>query len=510
MTKEQPKPAILQASRISKRFGAQLANDEVNLTIRSGTIHALLGENGAGKSTLVKILYGAHQPDSGQLFWQGRPVSIASPAAARDLGIGMVFQHCALFESFNVLENIELGLDADFVTDRHELKEKIREVLGEYGLDLNLRAKVADLSAGERQRLEIVRCLLQNPKVLIMDEPTSVLTVQEARRLFVILRRMAKRGCAIVYISHRLEEVRELCDCATIMRKSRVVDELMPRTATAAQLAELMLGAEVGGVARNGAQRTTKQKVRLQVNGLNMAAASKFGVALGNIDFEVAGGQILAIAGIAGNGQGELFDALSGERRATRPECVKLYGRPVGTASITQRRKLDAAFIPEQRLGHGAVPQFRLSDNILLSRHATEHRLQKTGMLIRAAARAIAAKVRAAYSVWVQGADPAAGSLSGGNLQKFIVGRELDREPGVLVVNQPTWGVDAGSAVSIRAALLRLADAGTAIVVISQDLDELLQIADKISVITRGRLSKPIAVDQATPELIGTLMGANA
>ncbi len=497
---------VLETCGISKSFGATLANDQISFAVGAGQIHALLGENGAGKSTLVKILYGIQRPDAGEIRRHGRVVRIASPAQARALGIGMVFQHFSLFESFTVAENIALGLDANSDAVRSgNLAAQAERVGATYGLQLNLRAQIADLSAGERQRVEIVRCLLQEPQVLIMDEPTSVLTAQEAEALFVILRRLAAAGCAVIYISHRLEEVRQLCDCATVLRRARVVGQVEPRSETVDSLARLMIGADVGAV--GAADKKSAGKVRLQVRALHMAAPSRYGVALRDIELSVAGGQILGIAGIAGNGQDELFAALSGERSCARADSIMLDGKPVGIASINARRRQNAAFIPEQRIGHGAVEQFGLNENIVLSRHATEASLHSAGMLVARAARGICARVRDAFDVRGPAADPAAGALSGGNLQKFIIGRELDRNPAIVVVNQPTWGVDAGSAVLIHQALQRLAGAGAALVIISQDLDELRTIADSIAVIADGALSAPLAVAAATPEVIGALMG---
>jgi simple sugar transport system ATP-binding protein len=493
----------LEAIGITKTFGTLVANDHIDFAIHPGEIHALLGENGAGKSTLVKILYGALQPDGGEVRWKGKAASISNPAAARRLGIGMVFQHFSLFEALTVAENIALALNDQ--RDMGELRARIREVSSEYGLPLNPDSIIADLSVGERQRVEIVRCLLQNPQLIIMDEPTSVLTPQEAEDLFKTLHRLADGGVSVLYISHRLEEVRQICQHATILRHGKVVAECDPQTETAARIASLMVGAELREV-QPPEPVSEEALVRLAIHNLSMPAPSAFGVALDSISLEVRGGEIVGIAGVAGNGQGELFDALSGEHLAPRPDAVRIDNTPCGRRSVTVRRRMGAAFIPEERLGHGAVPRMRLSENVILTRHGTRDGLTRTGVIDLGNARSVARRVGADYDVRKGAPDPEATALSGGNLQKFVVGREIDRKPSVLVVSQPTWGVDAGAATTIRQALVDLAESGSAILMISQDLDEVLEISDRVAVISKGRLSAPRDARGVTREEIGLLM----
>ena len=502
MTDKDGKDHLLEALHIVKIFGALRANDDVSLYVKPGEIHALLGENGAGKSTLVKIIYGALQPTAGELRWHGEPVTIASPAAARKLGIGMVFQHFSLFEALTVAENIALALPGAF--DMASLSKKISGVSREYGLPLEPSAMVGDLSVGERQRIEIIRCLLQEPKLLIMDEPTAVLTPQEADQLFHVLERLAKEGCSILYISHRLEEVKRLCQSATILRQGKVVARVDPGQETAASLARLMVGGDIH-IVRAKAKRASGQP-RLVLDRLNLPQDGPFGVALSNISLSVAGGEVVAIAGVAGNGQSELFDAVSGEKLLARNEALLIDGKPSGRLTITQRRKQGAAFVPEERLGHGAVPAFKLSENVILTRYASDKNLTRSGTIGRDAALNVAERVIRSYDVRKGKPDPEARALSGGNLQKFVVGRELDRNPAVLIVNQPTWGVDAGAAATIRQALVDLARAGSAILVISQDLDEIFEIADRIAVISRGQLSEAYPASELTREKIGLLM----
>ncbi len=494
---------LIEARGITKRFGSFTANDHVDLAVKRGEIHALLGENGAGKSTLVKMIYGSLQPTEGTLIWQGEEVVMDNPALARKRGIGMVFQHFSLFEALTVTENIALALPDE--RDMAALASKIARVSKDYGLELRPFAKVGDLSVGERQRIEIVRCLLQEPKLLIMDEPTAVLTPQEADQLFLTLERLAREGCSVLYISHRLAEVQRLCSAATILRHGKVVARLDPRGETAASLARLMVGSDIHTIRAEG--NAGGGKPRLSLDGLDLPADGPFSVALKHICLEVKAGEIMAIAGIAGNGQSELFDAISGERTVERDAAVLIDDVACGRRGITARRAMGAAFVPEERLGHGAVPAFPLSDNITLTRHAEKQGGRgPMGFLNKAIAKLSALRIASLFDVRKSREDPEARSLSGGNLQKFIVGRELDRDPGVIIVNQPTWGVDAGAAALIRQALVDLARKGAAVLVISQDLDEVFEIADRIAVISRGQVSDPEPASAMTLERIGLLM----
>jgi simple sugar transport system ATP-binding protein len=491
----------LTLSGIRKAYPGVLANDDVDLTVGQGEIHALLGENGAGKSTLVKIIYGVLAPDAGEIRWEGRPVTIASPHAARQLGIGMVFQHFSLFEALSVLENVALGMDGE--RNWKALAGRITEVSHAYGLPLDPKREVHELSVGERQRIEIVRCLLQNPKLLIMDEPTSVLTPQEVDRLFDTLRQLAAEGVSILYISHKLHEIKALCDAATIMRGGRVVAHCDPKVETARSMAQLMVGRDFA-LPEKPAKRL-KRAPRFQVNALDLKASEAFGTSLKEVTLEVRAGEILGIAGVAGNGQSELLAALSGERQV-EPEAIIMDGARIGHLGPRQRRGLGLAYIPEERNGHAAVPDLTLAENALLS--AFDRRALLTNGVIRhGRATSFAAEVIDRFSVKATGPEARASSLSGGNLQKFVVGREILQAPAVLLAAQPTWGVDAGAAAAIHQALLDLASHGVAVLVVSQDLDELLALTDRLAVINGGRLSRPLVTAEASIEEIGLLMG---
>ena len=492
----------LQLIGITKRFPGVLANDDVSFSVLPGEIHALLGENGAGKSTLVKMIYGVMQPDEGEIVWNGAPTIVQNPKAARMLGIGMVFQHFSLFEAMTVLENIALGMDARIPA--RDLEARILDVMKHYGLKLEPRRIVSTLSVGERQRIEIVRALLLEPNLLIMDEPTSVLTPQEVEQLFVVLRRVASEGCSILYISHKLHEIKALCDTATILRGGRLVDTCDPRAETSRSMAEKMIGGSLKDIQRLPGSNFGEE--RLVVRGLSIPAAGHFGIPLRDIGFSVRAGEIFGIAGVAGNGQNNLLLALSGEVLAENPDAVRMDGKALGGLSAKERRLDGVATVPEERNGHAAVPDFSLSDNAVLTAR-DRMKMVHQGMIDSKAARRYAETVISTFSVKATGPSAVAESLSGGNLQKFIMGREIMQKPDVLVVSQPTWGVDAGAAATIHQALVDLAAAGSAIVVISQDLDELLSLCDTLSVINEGRLSKPMPVVGADIEEIGLLMG---
>lgn len=495
---------LLELHELTKSFPGVLANDAISFRVGHGEIHALLGENGAGKSTLVKMIYGVLQPDSGVMQLHGETFQPASPAVARAHGIGMVFQHFSLFEALSVTENIELGISPELAAG--DLRGRIIEVSEFYGLKLDPDALVGDLSVGLRQRIEIVRCLLQNPRLIIMDEPTSVLTPQEVEQLFKTLRRLTSEGCSILYISHKLDEIRQLCHSATILRGGKVVDTCNPADETAKSLAEMMIG-EVLIPAKREAREFGE--VRLKIDDLSLSSEHQFGVSLKQINLEIRAGEIIGVAGVAGNGQQQLMAALIGERFAHAASSIQIDGQLIGDKGPGERRQLGMGFSPEERLGHAAVPDMSLRDNVFLSARESQN-LSRSGFLSHANANKFAKSIVDVFKVKTAGIGHTAKSLSGGNLQKFIMGREILQNPKVFIASQPTWGVDAGAASAIRSQILDLAKQGAAILVISQDLDELMEISDRIAVLSEGRLTPAQNVEQVTIEELGMAMGGSS
>src|SRR3984957_8462908 len=406
---------LLSAVSISKRYGDFLANDSIDLDLFPAEIHALLGENGAGKSTLVKIMYGLIQPSAGELQWMGQKVVLAGPSEARSLGIGMVFQHFSLFENLTVAENVALGLAP--TESFASISERLEETARVYGLPLEPKREVWRLSVGERQRIEIVRALLQNPKLLILDDPTAVLTPQEADQLFVVLGRLKSEGRAILYISHKLDEVKRLCDTATILRVGKKVATCNPKQETAASLARMMVGADIGKV--KAVSGRTPTVPRLVIHRLSFEPDDPHGTHLKDISLEVRGGEIVGIAGVAGNGQDEFFSVLSGEQLVSSEGAIVIDGLAAGLLGVTERRRMGAAFVPEERLGHGTAPRMKLSENALLTGHAASG-MVKHGFVNKPATLAAVDRTTKTFNVRKPNRGPQASTLSGGNLQKFI------------------------------------------------------------------------------------------
>jgi simple sugar transport system ATP-binding protein len=494
-------PPRLRVEGITKQYPGCLANDDVTLDVRGGEILALLGENGAGKSTLVKAMYGLVAPDAGRILIDGHEVAITSPAEARAAGIGIVFQHFSLFESLTVAENISLGLDT--AAARRDLARRIREIGARYGMALDPGRHVADLSVGERQQVEIVRCLLQDPAILIFDEPTSVLTPQAIEGLFDTLRRLRAEGRAVVFISHKLEEIRALCDRATVLRGGRVVGTVEVATASVNDLARMMIGRDMPAFGSDHAGNPGAEV--LAVHALSLPPEDPHGTALDALTLSARGGEILGIAGIAGNGQEELLAVLSGERLAPDAASVTLNGQPVGRLGPGARRSLGLGFVPGERLGRGAVPAMSLAENGFLTAH-WRLPLARRGIISPRRRADFADRVIAEFRVATRSRATPAQALSGGNLQRFIVGREILSGPSALIVAYPTWGVDVAAVAAIHAALVALRDQGAAVVVMSEDLDELLALSDRMAVLCRGRLSAPMPVRDCTPERLGLLM----
>lgn len=491
---------LLQLREISKVYPAVVANDRIDLDIAPGEIHAILGENGAGKSTLMKLIYGVSQPDEGSISWLGKKVIIKNPAQARSLGIGMVFQHFSLFESLTVAQNISLAVKGSIKS----LSERVEEVGEEFGLPLSASTLVHSLSVGERQRVEIIRCLLQEPKLLIMDEPTSVLPPQGVQQLFDTLRKLRDTGCSILYISHKLEEIRQLCDNATILRRGKVVATAKPSEHSNEELAHMMIGRTIAPPDHAPANPSPEQQ--LSVTALDHEPDDPFGTHLKQINLHVSPGEIVGIAGVSGNGQNELMRLISGEELHSKRDAGQIHINAinVNAHTPTQRRALGLGFVPEERLGRGAVPDLSLSFNGLLT--AYRHGLTRFGMIRHAKVRDFADECIAQNDVRCGGNQSVAASLSGGNLQKFIVGREMALNPTLFVLSQPTWGLDVGAASNIRKALLQLRDSGAAILVVSEELEELFEISDRMHVMYDGYLSPSVNARDVSATEIGSWM----
>jgi len=488
----------LELRRISKQYPGVRANDAVSLKVKPGEIHAVLGENGAGKSTLMKIIFGAVKPDAGEVLFNGQPVQVRSPQEARALGISMVFQHFSLFDTLTAAENVWLGLDKSL--SLAEVTQRIREVSGAYGLEVDPERHVHSLTVGERQRVEIVRALLTKPQLLILDEPTSVLTPQAVAKLFVTLRQLAAEGCSILYISHKLDEIRELCHHCTVLRGGKVTGEVDPTQESNASLSRLMIGSEPPELHRSV---SVLGDVALSVKNLSVPSLDPFGTTLKDVCFELRAGEIVGIAGVSGNGQQALMAVLSGEDPRARPGTVHLFGHDVARASPRSRRHKGLHSVPEERLGRGAVPTLSLAQNTLLTR---DDAIGPGGWLRTKGITGMAVELIDRFKVKSAGPHAPAKSLSGGNLQKFIMGREIDAAPKVLLVSQPTWGVDVGAAAQIRGELLKLRDGGCAVLVVSEELDELFEVSDRLMVMAQGRLSPSIPVGEASVEQIGAWM----
>ena len=491
----------LELTGITKAFPDVVANSDVSLTVMPGEIHAVLGENGAGKSTLMKIIYGSQMPDAGQIKLNGQVMHIRNPKEARANGIGMVFQHFNLFDTMTVAENVWLGLAR---TSLDQVTASIVAKASEYGLEIDPRRLVHTLSVGERQRVEIIRALLTRPELLILDEPTSVLTPQAVEKLFLVLRKLSSEGCSILYISHKLHEIRELCTACTVLRAGKVTGVCNPQQETNASLSRMMIGAEPPLLEHHECKAGASTMI---VSKLSLERDDQYGVDLHEIDLRVCSGEVVGIAGVSGNGQKELLYALSGEDTRSPRGSLCMGAVDVSALGPRERRCLGLHFVPEERLGRGAVPTLSLAQNLLLTRTESISMPRCAGGWIRVKGLAThAERLIEHFHIKAGGPNSVARSLSGGNLQKYIVAREIDANPKLLIVSQPTWGVDVGAAAQIRGEILRLRDKGCAVLVVSEELDELFEICDRMYVIARGKLSPSIPIAEATVEKIGEWM----
>ncbi|MGL1957550.1 MAG: ABC transporter ATP-binding protein [Colwellia sp.] len=489
---------LLELWNVSKIFPGVIANDNVNMKLDKGEILALLGENGAGKSTLVKMIYGVNKPDKGAIIWNNREVDIQSPNQARSMGIGMVFQHFSVFETLTVQENIELGLDKEFVEQLSDLREKIVEMSEKYDLHVDPDRYVHSLSIGERQRVEILRCLIQDVKLLILDEPTSVLTPHEVLGLFRVLKKLASEGGSVLFISHKLKEVTELCDRAVILRGGVVSGECIPAQETPDSIARMMVGSDAE--LSESYPKASTDNIIFSTTDLTLPPTHPFGCGLSNVFLDLRAGEILGVAGVAGNGQEDLLEAMSGEDTRAPKATIVFNGQAIGNLNAGERRLLGMGYVPTDRLGQGAIPEMSLTDNTLLTNSAA---LVNKGFILVDKLKALANKIISDNKVKCHNQSAQAKSLSGGNLQKFIIGREVEQNPKVLICAHPTWGVDIGAASAIHRQLIALRDQGAAILVVSEDIDELFVICDRLTALYEGQLSSIVKTEETNIEEIG-------
>ncbi len=490
---------IIEMRGITKRFGAVLANQNINLAIPANTIHAIVGENGAGKSTIMKILYGFYTADAGEIVLDGQPRALRTPHDAIALGVGMVHQHFMLVPPMTVLENIVLGAEPGNAAriDFKKAEAEIGQLARTFGFNLNLNAKVEDLSVGQQQRIEVLKALYRGARILILDEPTAVLTPPEVEEFFKILRAMREQGKTIIIITHKLNEVLALSDNVTVMRDGQVVGARQTSTTDAAELARLMVGRDV--LLRVEKAPAQPKAVVLSVKHL------KLGTALNDVSFEVRAGEIVGIAGVEGNGQTELIEVLSGLQHAASGKLT-LAGQELNKLSARAGKELGIGHIPEDRHRRGLLLDFDLADNAILGTHYRAPAANAFGLLDDDAIAAKAERLIRDFDVRPPNAALPARALSGGNQQKLIIGREFDLQPKLLLVSQPTRGVDIGAIEFIHRKLIGLRDAGAAILLVSAELEEVLSLSDRVLVMYQGRIVGEVDPQSAAQEEIGLLM----
>ena len=488
---------------IVKRFPGVLANDRINFDVCSGEVHALLGENGAGKSTLMRILYGLYRAEEGQIWLNGQRVQIDSPLEAIRLGIGMIHQHFMLVPSLTVAENVALGLPSSRgpLTDLERISARILELAEVYGLQVDPSAFVWQLAVGQQQRVEIIKALYRGAALLILDEPTAVLTPQEVDELFLTLRQMAKDGHALIFISHKLHEVLDITDRVTVLRDGHEIGTRLTSEITRSDLARMMVGREVG--AKPERKKVDQGEVRLVITDL-WAKSDRDTQALRGINLDVRSGEILGVAGVSGNGQRELSQVITGLRAQTRGRVV-LDSVDITGQSPSAMIARGLSYIPEERMRDGMIKEFSVSENLILREHG-QIPFSRAGFLdFRAIARHSAELIKS-FNVKTPSQDTPVKNLSGGNIQKLLLARELSRKPRVVIASQPTRGLDIGATEYVHRLLLQQRAEGSALLLISEDLDEILALSDRIAVIYEGQIMGILPNEQATPEKIGLLM----
>lgn len=493
----------LEMRGITKRFPGVLANDQIDFDVRAGEVHALLGENGAGKSTLMKVLYGMYHPDEGRILLNGQPAEIESPVDAIRLGIGMIHQHFMLVQTLTVAENVALGLPSSRgpLTDLDLVSDRILELAKLYGLKIDPGAYIWQLSVGQQQRVEIIKALYRGAALLILDEPTAVLTPQEVEELFVIMRQMAKDGHALIFISHKLHEVVEISQRVTVLRDGRKIGTRLTSETTKQDLANWMVGREVRFAPDRG--KVELGDVRLQLQEIT-CGSDRGTPGLRGVSLEVRSGEILGIAGVSGNGQPELAEAITGLRKITSGR-IFLDGQDVAGLSAGELTERMLSYIPEERMRDGMIREFTVAENMILREH-DKPPFSSAGFLNLGAIGRYSDQLISKFQVKTPSRETLAKNLSGGNIQKVVLARELSRSPRVIVAAQPTRGLDIGATEYVRGRLLEERRGGAAILLISEDLDEILALSDRVAVIYEGRIMDILRRDQASPERLGLLM----
>ena len=496
-------PPLLELRGITKRFPGVVANDHVDFDVQAGEVHTLFGENGAGKSTLMRVLYGFYKPDEGEIRMRGEPVAITSPAAAITHGIGMIHQHFMLVNTLTVAENVALGTRSTRrpLTDLNVVSRRIAELSDRYGLRVDPQALIWQLSVGERQRVEIIKALYRDVSLLILDEPTAVLTPQEVDDLFAVLRQMVADGRGLVFISHKIREVLALSDRITVLRNGRKIGTVLPSEVTRHGLAEMMVGHELpsqeppAGHGRGDARLAVRNLTVKGDRGIN---------AVRGLALEVSGGEIVGIAGVSGNGQRELTEAIAG-LRPVATGSIDIEGTELVGLQPAEVRKAGLGFVPEERMRDGVVPAFSVAENLILIDNAAPQ-FARWGFLRARAIRRHSEQLVAEFDVKTPSLDTPARNLSGGNIQKLILARELSARPRVLLAAQPTRGVDVGAAHYIHERLMEQREAGTAILIVSEDLDEVLSLSDRVLVMFEGEIIAEARPQESTREALGLMM----
>jgi ABC-type uncharacterized transport system ATPase subunit len=503
VTGQEDSVPMLEMRGITKRFPGVIANDRVDFDVRPGEVHTLLGENGAGKSTLMRVLYGLYQPEEGEIYLRGERVAIPSPAVAIQHGIGMIHQHFMLVATLTVAQNVALGLPSSRrpLTDLDRVSDRIHELSSAYSLSVDPSAYIWQLSVGERQRVEIMKALYRDASLLVLDEPTAVLTPQEVDELFKVFRQMVADGRGLVFISHKIREVLALSDRITVLRNGRVAGTVLPADVTKRDLAHMMVGRDVGMIQNHTEHEAAE--VRLSVRGLRVIG-DRGTEAVRGVDLEVRSGEIVGIAGVSGNGQRELAEAIAG-LRPLMAGSIQVDGAEVGGRGPAEVRDAGLGHVPEERMRDGVIADFSVADNLMLV-DSRSRAYTKWGFLRSGVIKDRCKELVSAFAVKTPNLDTPAHNLSGGNIQKLILARELSGQPRVLLVAQPTRGIDVGATEYIHERLIEQRRNGTAILIISEDLDEVLALTDRILVMYEGQIIGEATSQDASRETLGLMM----